>query len=168
MSGLWSAEQQAWLMALGHRVLVLAGDEAVVPFAEDLMPGRTAEPMPSAEVRGATAKPRPGPGPDTTLPPVTAVDRARAEGAPERRPAPPRAPLEADIAMAPSSRAAIPRAPDDALERALLRVTGQRTRSEARAVLERLGVDVQALRGNPAAKRALWRQLRPLQPRFRP
>ena len=51
---------------------------------------------------------------------------------------------------------------------AVLRVTGQRTRSEARAVLQRLEVDVHALRGNPAAKRALWLKLRPLQPRFRP
>ena len=167
MSGLWTLEQQAWLMALGHRVLVLAGDEAATLLAEDLVPGRVGEPMPSAG-RGATARSEPGRGLDTAIPSAATVNRMQPEGASARRPTPPRAPREVDDPIAPSRRAAGPRAPDDALERALLRVTGQRTRSEARAVLERLGVDVQALRGNPAAKRALWRQLRPLQPRFRP
>ncbi|WP_052107971.1 hypothetical protein [Aerolutibacter daejeonensis] len=73
-----------------------------------------------------------------------------------------------NVATPSPPRTAPSRAPDDALERALLRATGQRTRSEARAVLERLGMDLQALRGNPAAKRALWLKLRPLRPRFRP
>lgn len=164
MSGLWSAEQQAWLAALGHRVLVLAGDASAVPFAEDQVPARVAGPMPSAAGRGATAKP----GPDILTSPKTGANRTRAEDEPGHRPVPPRARLDADNPAAPSPRAASPRAPDDVLERALLRATGQRTRSEARAVLERLHVEVQALRGNPVAKRALWRQLRPLQPRFRP
>jgi hypothetical protein len=73
----------------------------------------------------------------------------------------------AEVATPGPPRIAPSRVPDDALERALLRATGQRTRSEARAVLERLAVDVPALRGNPAAKRALWLKLRPLRPRFR-
>lgn len=162
MSGLWSAEQQAWLAALGHRVLVLAGDDAVAPFAEAPMPGHGAESGPStlAAARGTAAMP----GFNASPSPPAAPGREHAEATPRRRPALPRAPLETASA---SPRPATPRAPDDALERALLRVTGQRTRSEARAVLERLGVDIQSLRGNPAAKRALWRQLRPLQPRFR-
>lgn len=164
MSGLWSVEQQAWLKALGHRVLVLAGDEAAAPLAEAGVPAHMDEPMGSSAARGAPTRP----GNDATSPPANAAHRARAEDMPQRRPAPPRAPLEADDSVAPSPRRASPRAPDDALERAVLRVTGQRTRSEARAVLERLGVDLAALRGNPAAKRALWRQLRPFQPRFRP
>jgi hypothetical protein len=90
------------------------------------------------------------------------LPQAHAEGeATSRREAP------AEVATPGPPRTAPSRAPDDALERALLRATGQRTRSEARAVLSRLGVDLPALRGNPAAKRALWLKLRPLQPRFR-
>lgn len=164
MSGPWSAEQQAWLAALGHRVLVLAGDETAAPFAEAPVHGYTAEPMRSASVRDATA----GPGLGASASPAAAPDRAHADAATGRRQAPPRIPLEGDMTVAASRRTASPRAPEDALERALLRATGQRTRSEARALLERLGVDVPSLRGDPRAKRALWRQLRPLQPRFRP
>lgn len=163
MSGLWSAEQQAWLAALGHRVLVLAGDEAAAPLAEADVPGAMAEARPPATVREAPARPGPivPPAPPAARPP------SYTEAGAERRPAPPRVPLDAGGPASPPSRTPSPRPPDDALERALLRVTGQRTRSQARAVLERLGVDVEALRGNPAAKRALWRRLRPLQPRFR-
>lgn len=164
MSGLWSAEQQAWLAALGHRVLVLAGDETVTPLVEADVPGARAEARPQAPVREAPARP------GSVVPPAPAAARSPsyAEAGAERRPAPPRVPLDVGGPPSPSSRTPSPRPPDDALERALLRVTGQRTRSQARAVLERLGVDVEALRGNPAAKRALWRRLRPLQPRFRP
>lgn len=164
MSGLWSAEQQAWLAALGHRVLVLTGDETVAPLVEPDVSGARAEARPQAPVREAPARP----GSSVPAAPPAARPPSYAEAGAERRPAPPRVPLDVGGPASPPSRTPSPRPPDDALERALLRVTGQRTRSQARAVLERLGVDVEALRGNPAAKRALWRRLRPLQPRFRP
>lgn len=165
MTSLWSPEQQAWLKALGHRVFVLAGDE----------------PGPDALASGHAGDARPASLPDGEAAPPVALGRGADAGAhtAERvRPRPPVAPVEsgagmrrsipAGIAPAAPPRTPPSRVPEDALERALLRVTGQRTRSEARAVLERLEVDVQALRANPAAKRALWLKLRPLQPRFRP
>lgn len=165
MTALWSPEQQAWLKALGHRVLVLAGDEPVMdaPARDSVGDAR-----PDARVANDDAhhvvRAR---GADTGTP---AVERARPRpslppaesGAASRRDVP------GEVASAGPPRSTASRAPDDALERAVLRVTGQRTRSEARAVLQRLEVDVHALRGNPAAKRALWLKLRPLQPRFRP
>lgn len=166
MSGPWSADQQAWLAALGHRVLVLAGDEAAAPLADPMASVQRVEALPpnSPVPREANAGAVAAPSRSTTA----VSSRTPPDAIPQRTSAPSRVRPEADRPVVPSPRAAGPRAPDDALERALLRVTGQRTRSEARAVLEQLGVDLQVLRGNPAAKRALWRQLRPLQPRFRP
>lgn len=162
MNPLWSPEQQAWLKALGHRVLVLAGDESgtdalVGESIGDARPavlpsrGEGHQGVPEGALDAAADRPRPPP-------PV-----APAEGeAKSRRGAP------VDVA-APSPPRPVPsRVPNDALERALLRATGQRTRSEARAVLQRLGVDMSALRGNPAAKRTLWLKMRPLRPRLRP
>lgn len=163
MTALWSAEQQAWLKALGHRVFVLAGDESGAdardgePFADAPQAS-----LPSRDEAGRSVRERglaPAPAADNVRP---RLPQAHAEGeATSRREAP------AEVATPGPPRTAPSRAPDDALERALLRATGQRTRSEARAVLSRLGVDLPALRGNPAAKRALWLKLRPLQPRFR-
>jgi hypothetical protein len=48
----------------------------------------------------------------------------------------------------------------DRLYRALLRATGRRTAGEGTAVLQALGVDTETLRGDVAAKRALWARLR--------
>ncbi|TWI14232.1 hypothetical protein [Aerolutibacter ruishenii] len=161
MTTLWSPEQQAWLKALGHRVLVLAGDGSGVDAFAVESPGepvRVAMP-PSGQGPRDVRERGPGNGPP-------AVDGMAPR--PANRDASPRQTAPADVAPQRSSAAMPSRAPGDALERALLRATGQRTRSEARAVLERLGVDVPALRGNPAAKRALWPRLRSLQPRFRP
>lgn len=165
MTPMWSPEQQAWLKALGHRVFVLAGDEPVADaLAKESM----------GEARPDTQPPRDD---------ARALDRRRRPDAPtpadERISArPPTVPAESDagsrravpveVASVVPLRTAPSRAPDDALERALLRATRQRTRSEARAVLERLGVELQSVRGNPAAKRELWLKLRPLLPRFRP
>lgn len=164
MTALWSAEQQAWLKALGHRVFVLAGDEpgADALVGESLGGARAAVLPPRDDGRQVVREH----GLDVRAP---TPDKVRARppletaggGAESRRG------LPAGVATASPPPAVPSRAPDDALERALLRATGQRTRSEARAVLSRLGVDLPALRGNPAAKRALWLKLRPLQPRFR-
>jgi hypothetical protein len=162
---LWSAEQQAWLKALGHRVFVLAGDEPVAD-AFAMEPRSDARPdvrPPHDDVRRLD-RPR---GLDIPTPAAERI-HARPPAAPAENDAGLRRGVAVEIAPAASPRTAPSRAPDDALERALLRATGQRTRSEARALLERLGVDVQALRGNPAAKRTLWLKLRPLRPRLRP
>lgn len=160
MSMLWSPEQQAWLKALGHRVFELAGAGATgEPPAADPRDEASAEGLPALGGRA---------GGDRGRETIAAAGRAR--------PRPSETRAEADVAsrfdvpgtgVSASPALTVPsRAPDGLLERALLRATGQRTRSEARAVLERLGVDVAALRGNPAAKRALWSRLRPLRPRF--
>lgn len=142
MSTLWSAEQQAWLKALGHRVMVLAGDEALdAQFG--LVEG-------AGDTHEVSAR-------DTT---PSRVPEATGKAQPPRMPAAVERPVE-------TRRTPAPAVPGDALERALLSATGQRTRSEARAVLQRLGVDAAALRGDAAGKRALWQQLRPLRPRFR-
>lgn len=167
MSVPWSPEQQAWLKALGHRVLVLAGDDASAdPLAADPVgESRVAAPVPSATGFGG----QPMRGADGSG--GMAAGRFPAADVRERRASPGRTAADTpDTGINPPAppRPTPTRAPDDALERALLRATGQRTRSEARAVLQRLGVDAQALRGDAQAKRALWRQLRPLQPRFRP
>lgn len=165
MTALWSAEQQAWLKALGHRVFMLAGDEpgADALVGESLADARAAVLPPRDDGRQVVREHRleasaPAPDKVRARPPLEPAD-GRAES---------RRGLPAGVATASPQPAAPSRVPDDALERALLRATGQRTRSEARAVLERLGMDLQTLRGNPAAKRALWLKLRPLRPRFRP
>lgn len=168
MSVPWSPEQQAWLKALGHRVLVLAGEDAVAdPLAAD--------PLGESRVAAPARSPTAGEGPPmrgSDAPGVMATTgRSQVADAPERPTPSHRMVSDAsDTGINPiaAPRQAPARAPDDALERALLRATGQRTRSEARAVLQRLGVDAQALRGDAEAKRALWRRLRPLRPRFRP
>lgn len=159
MSTLWSVEQQAWLKALGHRVMVLAGDEAL---DSQFGIGEGA-----ADTHGVSAR-------DTT--PLRVPGAVATKSSPERRVS--ASELAAGKAQPPRMSAAVerpvetrrppaPTVPGDALERALLSATGQRTRSEARAVLQRLGVDAAALRGDAAGKRALWQQLRPLRPRFR-
>ena len=73
---------------------------------------------------------------------------------------------EADTATpAPRSIRALP--PSSPLERELLMATGQTRRTEARAILDRLGVNSAELFGNPQAKRELWLKLRTLRPKRR-
>ena len=60
------------------------------------------------------------------------------------------------------ARPSVPVRPDeDRLQPALLRATGLPA-AEADRALQTLGVDASALRGDPAAKRALWSRLRRL------
>ena len=67
--------------------------------------------------------------------------------------------------VAPVAREAPPplptRDPENGLQRALLRATGVPA-AEAGKLLQSLGVDWAALRGDPAAKRLLWSRLRRL------
>lgn len=65
------------------------------------------------------------------------------------------------LATPPPSSPIAPRPTDDKLHRALLRATGQHG-AGAEQVLRGLAVDPAGLRGDPAAKRALWQRLRSL------
>ena len=163
MNMLWSSEQQAWLKALGCRVLVLAGDEPAAFGDETLGDAHVAAPVPASPAPREAHRPVDVAGRTPAAPPTQPDRRSPATISDDG--VPPRVAAQDETTGAAAS--APSRAPGDTLERALFRATGQRTRSEARAVLQRLDVEVQALRGDPAAKRALWLRLRPLQPRFR-
>lgn len=74
MSVLWSEQQRQWLQAMGHRVLVLAGDE---------MPAAAAEPAVTAEPAHAAVPP----APQRTAHPVTPAI-ARSVESPAEQPLP--------------------------------------------------------------------------------
>ena len=136
----WSEQQMSWLRAMGYTVYVdaQAAEAAAVP----LVP---AEPV--------AAAPSEAPAPR----------RIEAPAMPPRR-APVPAP-EPGVAAAPASaRAAGRRASvrlPDRLQIALLRASGLNPSDpQTQSVME--GWRLDELRGNPAAKRALWPQLRAL------
>ncbi|MGX5730489.1 alanine acetyltransferase [Pseudoxanthomonas beigongshangi] len=144
----WSAEQQGWLAALGYTVWTTGAPisaeaepaEAIVP-ATAPAPVARAVPSPDAnpdrEPRRAPAAPRIAPTLDSS------------PAAPER----PRAP-------APRSRPAS-RLPDR-LHFALIRASGCNPNAEGAAEIFAQWPASSELRGNPAAKRALWPRLRAL------
>lgn len=139
MSLPWSAEQREWLRALGHPVLVLASDVSAQEFAADDAVTIEAEAVPGRpRARGVID--RTGTGRANID--AAMIDRAETNESQPRSP-----PIGAAIR---------------GLHRALLRATGQRTTRAAEAALARLGVDTVALRGDSAAKRALWTRLRAL------
>ncbi len=137
---LWSPQQQAWLQAMGYAVYLEGG-------ALDA-------PLPQPETRAAApafeAAPAAAPAPARVAPPV-------------RREAPPRLPPEAP-ATAPQARPASRRGGvrlPDRLQIALLRASGCNPNDpQTRALMDSWPLD--ELRANPAAKRALWPQLREL------
>ena len=104
-------------------------------------------------------------GSDEPEPAAVAEAEIRAE-APAQRPARPlpskRALPRADGPSATPGPAPTPTGAERRLYRALLRASGQRTTRAAEALLAQLDVDLPALRGDPAAKRALWPRLRAL------
>lgn len=130
---LWSAEQQGWLGALGHTVYLPADWPT-----EAGAPTQVAEP----------------PVERTEREPVAAPSRARppARDAVER-PAPAR--------PAPAPRAPGSRLPDR-LHFALIRASGCNPNAPGAAELFAQWPSSADLRGNPAAKRALWPTLRRL------
>ncbi|MGQ4660249.1 hypothetical protein [Lysobacter sp. F6437] len=160
---LWDPQQREWLQALGHPLWGLAGDEveaeagppAAVPSTGEQDIGQaTPVPRPASRPPEApSARPRPPvpPALDTTGP------EDPAPGAPTR----PRTDLATKMAALEAARAGATREVDGPLREALLRATGQLPAVAARTLRE-LGVDPDALRGDAAAKRTLWRQLRPL------
>ena len=135
MSELWSAQQHEWLGALGHTVYVPGAAEAPVVAA----PARQEAPRQP---------------PRTEVAPVAVPQRGRA---PQAEPA-----SAAPVVTAP--RRVASRLPDK-LHFALIRASGcDPNTPEAATIIARWPPSAE-LRGNPAAKRALWPQLRALRRR---
>ena len=132
----WSASQQAWLQAMGYAVYLEGGALDALPPVQAGMPVVVApEAVPERPRAPARREPAPRVSPEA---PATA---------PETRAAPPR-------------RGGGPRLPDR-LQIALLRASGCNPNDpRTRALME--GWPLAELRANPAAKRALWPQLRAL------
>ena len=155
---LWSPAQQAWLQAMGYTVyhdgqLAAELDAALqlsVAAAEAVAP----EPAGVAAPREAPA---------TVAPP-------RRDAAPARRTAPIAAPQTAASVARPSptgvERQPVVRLPDR-LQIALLRASGCNPNDPATQALMD-SWPLQQLRADPAAKRALWPQLRALRKRGAP
>ncbi|BDU15488.1 alanine acetyltransferase [Lysobacter auxotrophicus] len=133
MSEPWTAEQREWLQAMGHTVWSVAPADALAAEREP-------------DTRGADASASSGPR--------GAMREAAALLARDERPARP-APVQARSAAA---RPAPGRPAGDRLTHALLRAAGGVDKAR---VMELVG-DIAALRGNAAAKRALWPRLRAL------
>jgi len=135
MSELWSSQQHEWLTALGHTLYVPGGAEA--PLAEMPTPTPTA-PKPAARPATPVAAPNP-------------TRRAPAEN-----------PVSAPPVRAPApARRTTSRLPDK-LHFALIRASGCDPNAEGVAQVMAGWPPSSELRGNPAAKRALWPQLRAL------
>ncbi len=161
----WTAEQCQWLRALGHPVLVhgalsMSGADG----GHHDVGGRDVEGSRGVAGRRATAERAIQPLPTHRAPAsdggsAHATPAATIEGAGPGRHAPARpqspVPDPGQPVAAPSPSAGL-----RTLHRALLRAAGQRTARAAEAVLSELGVDTAALRGDAAAKRALWPRLR--------
>ncbi|MGH8075028.1 MAG: hypothetical protein ACREO4_13335 [Lysobacter sp.] len=157
---LWDPQQREWLQALGHPLWGMVGDEVEVEAAPpadvpstDSREVEQAAPVARSVIRSAespASRPRP-PAPEATTPEAPAP----------RAPARPRTDLATKMAALEAARAGATREVDGPLREALLRATGQLPAVAARTLRD-LGVDPDALRDDPAAKHALWRQLRPL------
>lgn len=145
---LWSPAQQSWLQAMGYTVFVDGQVDEVAASAPIELSVAVAPPAPVA---------------------VAAAPDAAAAAPPRRRAAPPSEPVAA--AAAPPARSAAPgrrtavRMPDR-LQIALLRASGcNPAEPDTQALMA--GWNLDELRGNAAAKRALWPQLRALRKRGR-
>ncbi len=139
----WSAEQQGWLAALGYTVW-LAGD-AATDEPEPVVATHAGAPATVSETV-APAPPMHVPRRDVASPRAPAFDQAPAS---ER----PRAPA---VRPRPASR--LP----DRLHFALIRASGCNPNAEGAAEIFAQWPASSELRGNPAAKRALWPRLRAL------
>ncbi len=138
-SPLWTGEQHAWLRALGHTVWVPGQLAAAEAPALDALAAPVRRP-PAPPAREAAPPPAPS-APPRRPPPAAATDSAPA--APRR--APPRGSL-------------LP----DRLRIELLRASGLNPNTPEAAAIMAAWPDSASLRGNAAAKRALWPQLRAL------
>lgn len=148
----WSPQQRYWLQALGHTVYREAGAEP-----EPVAPVAAAAAMPAMDAIDAreAMPPRPRPSADRDIAPRRAP------------PALDEAPAAASPAPAAAPRAAGGRRPSglpDRLQLALLRASGLDP-SDPAAQAAMAQWPVQQLRGDAAAKRAFWPQLRALRRR---
>jgi len=143
---LWSAQQQSWLQAMGYTVY-LEGGALDAPPAE--VPAFDPAPVPREVAAPAAA--RSAPAPRTAVPSAVA--------APVVPPAPSVVPTAAP------RRAGGLRMPDR-LQIALLRASGCNPNDpQTRALMD--SWPLAELRASPAAKRALWPQLRALRRKAR-
>ena len=162
-SAVWTPAQQAWLQAMGYTVLhdsaLAVALEAVAASHADASDGPRPPQRSNDDVRISVAP--------MAAPPAPA-DASHAEGMPRTpqrsRPVAPAAPV-AEQPIAPTGAAGTPRQPavrlPDRLQMALLRASGCNPNDPAtQALMESWPLDT--LRGNAAAKRALWPQLRAL------
>ena len=154
----WSPAQQAWLQAMGYTVYHDAALAAEMDAALQLSVAREGE-APAAPAAAAQAQPRT----------ETSAAAGEAPAAPANRAAPPipaAAPASAmPLALARKAVGAGGRQPSvrlpDRLQMALLRASGCNPNDPAtRALME--SWPLETLRGNAAAKRALWPALRAL------
>jgi len=144
---LWSAEQHGWLQALGHTLYVAADAEVDAVVAQPATEARAA----AAADAATPERPATVPAPARSAAPAAAPPRERAPSPPATTPEPPRAP--------PARRSGL-RLPDR-LQIALLRASGRNPNDPATQTLMATW-PLAELRGNAAAKRALWPQLRAL------
>jgi len=157
---LWSPAQQAWLQAMGYTVyhdgklaaemdaaLQLSVAEAAASAPAPVAPTRTAAPsmQHAPSQRDAALEPRPERAPPRTAVPVAAPDTVPAAA----RPLP-----------TGNARQPLVRLPDR-LQIALLRASGCNPNDPATQTLME-SWPLEQLRRDPAAKRALWPQLRAL------
>lgn len=151
---LWSPAQQSWLQAMGYTVFV-DGQIEEAPAAAPIEPSVViAAPTSRAAVAAAA---------DNAVPHTAATPRRSAPASIEERPsAPPPAPARE---RASGGRRPAVRMPDR-LQIALLRASGcNPSEPDTQALMA--GWKLDELRGNAAAKRALWPQLRALRKRGR-
>ncbi|MEX5406217.1 hypothetical protein VPH47_18465 [Stenotrophomonas sp. WED208] len=162
---LWSPAQQAWLQAMGYTVYHDGQLAAELDAALQLS---------VAEAEAAAAPPaepaRAGTAPSSREPRAESAPAARQERAAPRRETPVSAPDTAPAASRPlpggNARQPVVRLPDR-LQIALLRASGCNPNDPAtQSLMDSWPLD--QLRHDPAAKRALWPQLRALRKRGAP
>ncbi|MGH8084232.1 MAG: hypothetical protein ACREPV_03045 [Lysobacter sp.] len=160
--GMWDPQQREWLQAMGHSLLVLAGDEAAEAPALQHEEVAEAERVRGADAHGSATAARapiePPPSRARPTPPPAVSDEPDAPAAPSRPRTDPAAKL---AALEAARRAGAARNASGPLGEALLRATAQPPAAAAQ-VLRDLAVDPAALRDDPVAKRALWARLRTL------
>jgi hypothetical protein len=139
VSELWSSQQHEWLAALGHTLYVQGSAQAPVTRAlEPVAPSR--EPASRGFASQEPASPAQAPARRAPKPESAEIRVRGAEPAPHR---------------------AASRLPDK-LHFALIRASGCNPNAEDAAAIIGQWPPSHELRGNPAAKRALWPQLRAL------
>lgn len=157
---LWSPAQQAWLQAMGYTVyhdgqLAAELDAALQLSVADADAASPAEQSPSRQPEPAAAEPAPRQPRSPSSPPRTAPAVVPATE-----------PRAARAAPAGTTRQPAVRLPDR-LQIALLRASGCNPNDAATQALMD-SWPLEQLRRDPAAKRALWPQLRALRKRGAP